>query len=810
MAYSLVMLFGPATDAHAGNAATTVAQAFPFVHPGMALAALLTGLIPLVIHLINRRRFRRIPWAAMSFLMAANRRSASRLRFEQLVLMLVRVSLIVLLGLAIARPFLPASGVLPFSAIGSSRVHHVLLIDNSLSMNAFRDDGRTRFQAAQEAAARLLASFSPSDAVSIVTLASPVQRVIGHAAFDGRVIRERVASIRPTQRAGDTAGGVAAAAEILNASQVAPGNRSVYVISDFPRREWADAPNDGERSGQGVVAAFRRLAEQLEAEGGDLTFVDVDDTAASGGRPGPVKRTSNLAITSLSCESAMIGVDLPVRVVAEVTNFGDAPVRGVSLQFRRDGVIVRRQELATIRAGGVVLAGLTTVFAEPGTHAIEARITPPSRNVDALRIDDARFVSIDVRPFTRVLVVDGRPAARLLDSQSGLLATALSPSVIADASLDRGIRKAPRRASLRNLVATTVVAHPELAAEVLSTYDVVALCNVPRLSAERWRELRRFTERGGGLLVFLGDLVSRENYNRYGCADGNGVLPGLIERAVDFDRASVASPGSSSGGSPMRHNGFALDDPPHPLVAEFADFPLSGLFAARVDRYLPLTLEPGAADVVLRYTNNVPAWVAATVGDGRVLVSTTSANMDWNNLPAKGDFVSLMLNAVAFLAPQRGQQRNVLVGQSLRESLTPVQSAMPHSITQADGVNAQTTLVPDDGSLALSFGPVEQAGFLSLAIGPQRRIFAANVDPAECDLAVATREQVNEALGQPVRRVLSAKAGLNESGGSRSTELGPVVLYVVVALLLVELWLAMRFGLPRGVPAATGTQVKLG
>ena len=99
---------------------------------------------------------------------------------------------------------------------------------------------------------------------------------------------------------------------------------------------------------------------------------------------------------------------------------------------------------------------------------------------------------------------------------------------------------------------------------------------------------------------------------------------------------------------------------------------------------------------------------------------------------------------------------------------------------------------------------------MSLAIGPQRRIFAATVDPSECDLAVATREQVNEALGQPVRRVLSAKAGLNESGGSRSTELGPVVLYVVVALLLVELWLAMRFGLPRGVPAATGTQVKLG
>ena len=118
----------------------------PFVHPTIAGIALLTGLIPVLIHLINRRRFRRIPWAAMSFLLAANRRSTKRVRLEQLMLMLARIGVVVLLGLAVARPYVPASAILPGS---SSRVHRIVMVDNSLSMNAHGADGGTRFAAAQ-------------------------------------------------------------------------------------------------------------------------------------------------------------------------------------------------------------------------------------------------------------------------------------------------------------------------------------------------------------------------------------------------------------------------------------------------------------------------------------------------------------------------------------------------------------------------------------------------------------------------------------------------------------------------------------
>src|SRR3990172_11702778 len=99
----------------------------PFVHPMIAGIALLTGLIPVLIHLLNRRRFRRIPWAAMSFLLAANRRSAKRVRLQQLLLMLARIGVIVLLGLAVARPYMPASALVPGA---SSPFHPIILLYN--------------------------------------------------------------------------------------------------------------------------------------------------------------------------------------------------------------------------------------------------------------------------------------------------------------------------------------------------------------------------------------------------------------------------------------------------------------------------------------------------------------------------------------------------------------------------------------------------------------------------------------------------------------------------------------------------------
>src|SRR5437588_794237 len=56
--------------------------------------------VPIIIHLLNRRRFRVMSWAAMRFLLAAQRKNSRRMRLEQLILLLVRCLLVLVVVLA--------------------------------------------------------------------------------------------------------------------------------------------------------------------------------------------------------------------------------------------------------------------------------------------------------------------------------------------------------------------------------------------------------------------------------------------------------------------------------------------------------------------------------------------------------------------------------------------------------------------------------------------------------------------------------------------------------------------------------------
>src|SRR3954462_1015351 len=58
---------------------------------------------PIIIHLINRMRFRRGKWAAMEFLLKAQKRMRRKLIIEQLILLLLRCLLVFLVGLLFAR-----------------------------------------------------------------------------------------------------------------------------------------------------------------------------------------------------------------------------------------------------------------------------------------------------------------------------------------------------------------------------------------------------------------------------------------------------------------------------------------------------------------------------------------------------------------------------------------------------------------------------------------------------------------------------------------------------------------------------------
>src|SRR5881296_2782801 len=97
-----------------------------FLNPWSMVAGGALISAPILIHLINRMRFRRIRWAAMEFLLKSQKRNRRRLIIEQLILLLLRILLVLLAGFLVAQYL--------FAGTGSRGTNHVVIIDDTLSM----------------------------------------------------------------------------------------------------------------------------------------------------------------------------------------------------------------------------------------------------------------------------------------------------------------------------------------------------------------------------------------------------------------------------------------------------------------------------------------------------------------------------------------------------------------------------------------------------------------------------------------------------------------------------------------------------
>src|SRR3954466_8711793 len=112
-----------------------------FLHPWFMVAGGALVSSPIIIHLINRMRYKRIRWAAMEFLLKSQKRSRRKLIIEQMILLALRILMVLLVGLLLAR-FLGCE-----DAGNTGRAtFHVILIDDTLSTSdqIRGDDGQVR------------------------------------------------------------------------------------------------------------------------------------------------------------------------------------------------------------------------------------------------------------------------------------------------------------------------------------------------------------------------------------------------------------------------------------------------------------------------------------------------------------------------------------------------------------------------------------------------------------------------------------------------------------------------------------------
>lgn len=716
-----------------------------FNHPAM-LGWLAAAAAPLVIHLLNRRKHREMPWAAMQYLMAAIRKSSRRMHIEQWLLLAIRTLLVVLLVLAMAEPVLEQTGL---TLVAGQRTHKVLVIDGSYSM-AFKTADQTRFERAKELAERIVEESRQGDGFTLVLMAAPPRVLVGTPAFEPHEILQEIEQLKLVDEGADLPATLIKIEEILEAArrdQTRLAREEIYFLTDLGRNTWAP-----EFRGSDAAGEFRRRSQKLA---GSATIVVADL-----GQP----NAENAAIVSCRAVEPYITAARDVTIEAEIHNFGRQERLRHGVEFYVDGRRAGETQV-DLEGEGSNTAGFNYRFDAPGEHRIEVRLA-----ADQLDVDNHRWLSLPVVRQLRVLCVNGRPAGGAFQGAADYLVVALSPRGLTDD---------------RSAVRPEVVPESALVELDLEPYDAVFLCNVGQFTPNEAKVLESYVKHGGGLVSFLGDQVQTESYNRQLSPDGVAVLPVRLGETVEADPPAFFNP-----------LGYE-----HPLTAAFRGRDRAGLLTTPVRRYVKLLLPDGsAAKTALAFTSGDPAIVEQKIGRGRSIVVATSADRSWTAMPLGPGYVPIVQELLAEAVCGRVEQRNLRVGQPLGEVVRSVAVEAPVTVETPAGETQAVRVTSDGDDSRWTFAEVSQSGFYRVEIGPpisKSELFALNVDTAESNLAKLDLDELRNDIWPGVP--FETFDGQNPVDAAatptvRRDWLHQWILWAVFGLLLTEVGVACAFG----------------
>jgi hypothetical protein len=717
---------------------------------GFANAPLLYGLaaasIPIVIHLLNRRKFREVPWAAMRFLLAALRKNRRRIRIEQWLLLAIRTLILLLVVAAMAKPFLEAFG----AVIVGRRTHRVLVLDASLSMG-YQSGDSSRFDQAKALAARLVKDSRQGDAISVVLMGDPPRVVIGNPSPNLGEVKREVDDLSISDGATDLLATFEKVDRVLEVSPIA--QKEVVFLTDLQAASWRLAADR--------VDAAKRILARLDARKPRFVVIDL-------GKPGG----ENRAVTDLRLDAPVVTIGSMVLLRAVLHNYGASRSEGVRVRLTADNRLVS-EEAVDLPPAEEVPVVFRQQFTGPGDHIVEVTVDD-----DPLALDNHRWMVVPVRESLNVLLVDGSYRSEPYEAETDYLGQALSPSEESPGQ-PRPIR-------------VEVVSESQLSHRDLAPYDVVVLCNVAQFTQPEANGLDDFLKQGGGVVIFGGDQVIADNYNRLLYAAGTGLLP--------------ASIGATKGDASRKEGGFYFDPLryQHPIVSDFqdqADQVVAGLIRALTWQYHKLVLpsKGSKAQVALAFDSGDPAIIETTRHRGTVVMIATSADTGWTTWPLHKSYLPIMQQIVFRAAAGRLSERNIRVGQPFDQSFPLTGVSAPVTVVNRKGQAVVSKLLAEGGTSQFHFEQTDLAGVYHVKIGAplgKESSFAANTDPAESELRKLDRTALAELLSGWNFVYLTNFRELTQDSSAvgRRGELHRPLLYGVLILLLFESFLAWKFG----------------
>lgn len=761
-----------------------------FLNPWMLLGGLAIA-SPILIHLLNKRRFKIVEWAAMDFLFQADKKNRRRVQLENFILLALRCLAMLFIALMLARPFLPSSVT---SVLNSAeKFERVILIDDSLSQRVL-NGAFPAMQTARESARNLVTDLANSEKteeyLTVMLTSDPDQPLLANEPLN----ESTVASLIQTIDDIESTEGVADYRQSLESlrqyvSGTAAGlNRVVYVFSDLRQRDWSGAAAMEPQS-----AANRKLTEISELAAGCF-LVDVGSS-----------QDGNLSIGSIRPEGFLVS-DKVIRFNVDVVNHGTQTVSDIRVLLQIDEGQPVYETIASIAPGQQQSVSFRHVFNSRADESLDLPASLTTAQPQArlpfvnyrVRAELDRS-SLDEKALAADQLLDDSSsifAARVLDGISVLLVDG-DPSAARERSETHYLRSLQVPGTGLKLTSVTVSEFENIS---LTPYAVVFLCNVDEASAGRLSSLEQWTRDGGSVVLMPGNRVRAATFNGSFYRNGDGLSPLQL---------------NSMAGDPtmMQWVNFEVDPQIHPALQVIVDSDASSLGNVDVFSWWTSELDPPSAEnqfaVPLRLTDqdHSVAMADRSFGSGKVIVFTIPGDGDWTMWPGSPTFAPVMIDMIDYLVGQAGDQAMLMPGDKIE---FPVDVTIyDERIALRDPSNEKVEAVarPAGNAAAgkqnvvyeVEFDPVRKQGFYTLEMKRHdglvdQVLFATRLDPRESPLQRMTEASMEgDFFGDRVKRVSTQQLSEQSVVGA-NTEIWMQLLLLLFGVLVTEQFLGWWWG----------------
>lgn len=437
-----------------------------FIHPAL-LAGLALAAVPVILHLIMRQQPKRVPFPAFRFLARKATSNRRKLRLKHWLLLALRISMVALMCLALARPRIFSERL---NLMGDRPAAAVVVLDTSLSMG-YVAAGKTRLDDAKARALELLDTLPPGSRFAILDPAEPGGEWLPSLS----AARERIATRELRATAGPLADPMTTAYRLFAELQreqpegEEAAARFLYAVTDRTPASWD-------------VGRNKDLAAARDRVGGPPIHHLLIDVG--------IDKPADVAITEVRLRPAIVPANKKLSIPVVIQAVG--PDVDTQVQLRIDGLPDVEAKPVQLTDGQPKEVVFERRNLKPGVYQAEVSLG----TADALVADNTQFVTFEVRPAQPILIfADRAEDARFLEMW-------LKGNYVCE-------------------VKTTVdPATRSMTAADLTKYRAVCLLSVAEPGrVGLWDKLEGYVVQGGGVAVFPGgEELIRDDYNRDGPA----------------------------------------------------------------------------------------------------------------------------------------------------------------------------------------------------------------------------------------------------------------------------------------------------